>query len=453
MQGSKAGSAKNAPAIIAWSRQVAPVRTGIGSGFAAKFLAQNLLQPCRMSIISTPPNTLAAKLLPATPPAVRTAGPEKSATAGFQQTLAAASPVDPGGVKESSAQIWNAGFSQTSAIPAQAVATKPATLLKNAESFQAAGAKRARKGFVQKPATAPPATQQSTTPLTAAALSILPKITVPVALAAAVPAAAAPELEPPKTGAASPQPAATAEIGFTKPGPAISTNDAKPHNLAEAPPKTAGTQPVSQNILTNIASTATTNTGSPAHIQGKTAEITKQIAAALPRGSLTNTGTTPALHISLTPETLGTITVKILQHASGETAITITASQPETLAALKHDAPNLNQILTNAGVAEADRQVNFQMVPVAAAQSSAGLGNAGGQPVGGQPVGGQPAGGQFAGGQLAGGQAGQGNASGQQHQAGTAFATSVPRPATAASATIALQPGSNRARSGVDVIA
>ncbi len=224
-----------------------------------------------------------------------------------------------------------------------------------------------------------------------------------------------------------------------------------------APEKAAVRPAISKNIQPNSFALGVANPAHAAHGPAKTAAITRQIAAALPRITSANPGN-PPLHIALNPETLGTITIKIAQHASGETTVTLTASRPETLAALKQDAQHLDQVLTNAGIPEANRHVNFQTTPVAATQAGSGLGNTGSQPAGGQPTGGQlgggqPAGGQPAGGLLAGGQFGQGNGNAQQQQAGTAFAFSVVRPVAAAAAEPVARPRLSDAGRGVDVIA
>lgn len=89
--------------------------------------------------------------------------------------------------------------------------------------------------------------------------------------------------------------------------------------------------------------------------------ITPQLAAAFSTPDAKST-----LHVALKPETLGSITVKIAHDSAGNANVTITASQPDTLAALKKDADTLGQILAGAGVPEANRQVTFQAAQAAA---------------------------------------------------------------------------------------
>lgn len=319
-----------------------------------------------------------------------------------------------------------------------------------AKPLASADTKRARKPVAPRAATA--SNVAAAAPLSlapAAQATVLVPAPAPANIAAPVPAPHAMGV----SGAIAPQAAqqaAPSDAGPAKRNPALSANIAT--RAAPAAPAALPAGPaVAANSAPGAAPSAAPQTVPATHALAKAADVAQQIAAALARGNtanpahggLSNATPNPALHISLTPETLGTITIKVAQHASGDTTVTLTASQPETLAALKHDAANLNQILTNAGVPEANRQVNFQSMPVVATQTSAGLGNAGGQPAGGQPAGGQTL-----------GQAGQGNPNAQQQQQnGTAFASSTLRPSAASVATTVTRLGSNHPRNGVDVIA
>jgi hypothetical protein len=146
---------------------------------------------------------------------------------------------------------------------------------------------------------------------------------------------------------------------------------------ASGPPGTfgAGAQTLPQNAGAANNVTPNHKIASP-HQPVQASQITAQLANAMP-ASVAKTGAPHVLHVSLTPETLGKITVKIEQTRSGDAQVTITATQPETLAAMKKDTEHLNQILTNAGLPEANRQIEFRVAPVEAAPSSASLGDAG----------------------------------------------------------------------------
>ena len=112
----------------------------------------------------------------------------------------------------------------------------------------------------------------------------------------------------------------------------------------------------------------------PSHGATKSNEITGQFANALPKGAL-SAQPRLALHVALSPQHLGTVTVKVTRDLAGSANVTITATQPETLAALKKDEASINQILTTAGLPESGRHLHFQAAPVAAAQSSTELTN------------------------------------------------------------------------------
>ena len=141
----------------------------------------------------------------------------------------------------------------------------------------------------------------------------------------------------------------------------------------------AQTSPAGLATQTAIAAQHEVATANPSVSHGATAHATAipaQLAHALPQATV-KTGQNPAIHILLKPETLGTITVKLQHSDTGNTNVTITASQPETLETLKKDVTNLNQLLSNAGVPEAGRQIDFRAAPLAPAQSSNGFGSAG----------------------------------------------------------------------------
>lgn len=407
----------------------------------------------------TPPRLLDPKLpqLPSGPPVAKTAVAAKSAATNFRQALAASPPVNADGPKGAMVQAARTPLPQLPAIPAQVVADLSQRVSSIAEN--SGTAKRLKKALEQEPAAAaapaaalqlsaavPPSAAQSSTAGSKTAAS--PGIPVLAAAVSAVrtpdsslPAAPPPNLPFPAMSSAAP----------VEPGLVISTYNPK-HSPAVASEKAALMPTVSTNIQPENFSPAAANPAQAWHGSAKSADISRQIAAALPRNALSTPGSPQPLHISLTPENLGTITIKIAQHASGETLVTLTASQPETLAALKEDAQHLHQLLTNAGIPEANRQVDFRTMPVTATQNSPGLDRAGGQSGGGQSGGGQAAGGEPGGGLLAGGQLGQGNGNTQQQQAGTAFASSVARPVAARAVDSVARPGSHHA-SGVDVIA
>jgi flagellar hook-length control protein FliK len=371
------------------------------------------------------------QLLPSGPPAAKTAFPVKFA-ADFRQALAAIPPVNADGAKPAAVPAAQTILPQLPAIAVEAVADKLQRIAGNPETPIVL--KRLKKALAQKPAAtaSPPAAPPPST----AALPVAASTEVALG-APAVPAARAPDSSMAAPPLALPSPAAAAAVTPVRPDPVPSANKAKP-TPATAPEKPAVTPTIATHVEPNGFSLAAASPPHASHGLAKAAAITRQIAAALPRVLLTNPGNPPALHISLTPETLGTITIKIAQHASGETSVTLTASLPETLAALKQDAHHLDQVLTNAGIPDGDRQVHFQTMPVAATQAGPGLGNAGGQ---------------SAGGLLAGGQLGQGNGNAQQQQAGTAFASSMVRPVAAPVVEAVARPRSNHAGRGVDVIA
>ena len=371
------------------------------------------------------------QLLPSGPPAAKTTAPGKSAATDFREALAAIPPVNADGPKPAAAPALQTILPQLPAIPVEAVADKLQRIAGDPETPIVM--KRLKKLLEQKPAAA--ASPQAAPPLSTERITAPASTEIPWA-APAVPAVRAPDTSMVAPPLVLPSPAASATVTPVRPDPVSSANNPKPTPEA-APEKPAVTPTISTNVQANGFSAAVAGPPHGSHGLAKTADITRQIAAALPRIALTMQGNPPALHISLTPESLGTITIKIAQHASGETTVTLTASQPETLAALKQDAQHLDQVLTNAGIPEGNRQVNFQTMPVAATQTSPGLGNSGGQPAGGLP---------------AGGQFGQGNGNAQQQQAGMAFASSVARPIAAPAVESVARPWANHA-SGVDVIA
>lgn len=114
------------------------------------------------------------------------------------------------------------------------------------------------------------------------------------------------------------------------------------------------------------------------HGAQKSKEISGQIANALtdalPNGVFTAQPRL-ALHVALTPQHLGTVTVKVAHDASGSVNVTVTATQPETLATLKKDIDSINQILTTAGLPESGRHLQFEAAQVVAPQASAALAN------------------------------------------------------------------------------
>jgi hypothetical protein len=388
--------------------------------------------------MTTTPSLLDPKpqqsLLPPGPPAAKTTFPVKFAATDFRQALAAVPTVNADGPEPVAVQAVQNILPQLPAIPVEAVADKLQRIAANPETPVIL--KRLKKALGQKPAAA--ASQAAAPPPSTARITAAASTAIPWA-ASAVPAARVPDVSIVAPPLALPAPAAA--VVPVRPDPVASADNAKPTPPA-APEKPAVTPAISMHVQANGFSPAVAGPPHVSHGLAKTADITRQIAEALPRITLTNPGNPPSLHISLTPATLGTITIKIAQHSAGETTVTLTASQPETLAALKQDARHLDQVLTNAGIPEANRQINFQTPPVAATQTSPGLGNSGGQSAGGQSAAGQPAGSQF----------GQGNANAQQQQPGTAFASSIAKP-VAAQLVESVAPLRPNHASGVDVIA
>lgn len=213
-----------------------------------------------------------------------------------------------------------------------------------------------------------------------------PQATKPAATQPAMPQPAAPRLAPQPaaaTAATAHMPARTNPHGTTQTvKPAAQSDetakqpDAMPQSgQAAVPAQTlpAASQNPPQTASIPATATAVTHPAASPPTSAKTSDITAQLANALPAGTAkADTGST--LHVSLKPETLGTITVKIAHSAKGDANVTITASQPETLETLKRNVDNLNQILTNAGVPEASRQLDFRSSPVQAAEPGAALG-------------------------------------------------------------------------------
>jgi hypothetical protein len=139
---------------------------------------------------------------------------------------------------------------------------------------------------------------------------------------------------------------------------------------ASATSKSNPAPPTAPDIVSTGAVVPTlTATVEPA----KASHVTTQVANAFAHAAIKNASTILPLHISLAPEHLGNITIKIEHHISGNSTVTITASQPETLETLKHDVPILEHILTNAGLPEANRQIDFQPMPVTATQLNIGF--------------------------------------------------------------------------------
>jgi hypothetical protein len=167
------------------------------------------------------------------------------------------------------------------------------------------------------------------------------------------------------TGHTASQPHANiAAATISKTAPDLSLQRSSPDIIPQPPAAHAQTTSLAASIHRPSAPQAS----------AKISDITAQLAKALPEtAAKSNAGAT--LHVALKPETLGTITLKIQNDAGGNSNVTITASQPETLATLKKDATSLNQILTNAGVPEAGRQIDFRAEPVAATLAGASLGN------------------------------------------------------------------------------
>jgi hypothetical protein len=415
--------------------------------------------PCFEPRMSTAPSLFDLKLpqlLPSGPAPAKPTAPGQSAATDFRRALAAIPPVIADAPKAAIIKAAQTLLPQLPALPAPLVADVTQKISNIAQNSGAA--KRLKKALAQAPAAT--ATAAPALPLSAAVAALAPQpgaarpgaaastgipalpaaVLATQAAASLVPAAPLPDLPAPAIAAAAP----------VKPGLVTSANIAN-QAAAAAPEKAAVLPAASTPIQPEHFPLAVANPAPASHGPAKSAGITRQIAAALPRAAWTSPGN-PPLHISLTPATLGTITVRIAQHASGATTVTLTASQPETLAALKQDARHLDQVLTNAGIPALDRQVNFQTMPVAATQSSPALGNPGGQPGGGQPPEGQSADGGSAG-LLAGGQFGQSNGHAQPQQAGTAFAQPAARPVAAPAAAFVARPRSNHAGSGVDVIA
>jgi hypothetical protein len=217
------------------------------------------------------------------------------------------------------------------------------------------------------------------------------------------------------------QPQASIAVAtILKTAPDLSVQHIRSHIIAEPP---------IANMQTTNGAIALLKTATP-QPSTKISDITAQLAKALPEPAPKTAGSA-TLHVALKPETLGTITVKIQNNPSGEANVTITASQPETLETLKKDATSLSQILTNAGVPEAGRLIDFRAESVAAPLAGASLGNDSASM--------------------------QGNAGQQSSQNGTGFASSSPNAASdiapspiPGSARLAIRTGSS---GGVNVIA
>jgi hypothetical protein len=179
------------------------------------------------------------------------------------------------------------------------------------------------------------------------------------------------------------QPATAVTVAVSADLPSISVDhllltrhvDAAPD--AKKPSLASDTTVSQSNSLTTPATDVTTAknpviiTSEPA----KASHITTQIASALMSVSGVKMEAKLPLYVSLAPQHLGNITIKIEHHSSGSSNITIAASQLETLEALKQDVHGLNQLLTNAGLPSVDRQVEFRPMAVTATQISAGLDN------------------------------------------------------------------------------
>lgn len=157
---------------------------------------------------------------------------------------------------------------------------------------------------------------------------------------------------------------------FEKPAVKPVPQDSQP--IAQAQIAASPTASQTGSTTTN----AVPNPTAPAHPQANSHGIASQLANALPP-DMAKTGSPAMLHIALKPETLGAVALKIQHNASRNTNVTITASQPETLETLKKDVTTLNQILTNAGIPESGRQIDFRSAPVAPPQSGAAIGNPG----------------------------------------------------------------------------
>jgi Meckel syndrome type 1 protein len=89
-------------------------------------------------------------------------------------------------------------------------------------------------------------------------------------------------------------------------------------------------------------------------------------------------GQAPRLSVSLEPEQLGRVEIRIQRDAGGDTAaIQVLAERPETLALLQRDARELDRALGQAGVVVAEGGMRFEL--------SGGDQAAGGQASGGEP--------------------------------------------------------------------
>lgn len=179
---------------------------------------------------------------------------------------------------------------------------------------------------------------------------------------------------------AAPQPLPTASLSLTAPAAVAAKAEKSLPESAAKMVKAIDSAPTSQTNPATPTAANIISTGTPAAIpaatnSAKAAPVTTQIASAFAHASAKNSARILPLHIALTPEHLGNITIKIEHHVSGSSTVTIAASQPETLATLKRDVPSLEHILTNAGLPEANRQIDFLPMPVSATQLNIGFGS------------------------------------------------------------------------------
>jgi hypothetical protein len=366
----------------------------------------------QQDIMPTTPNMLAAALPQPGAEPVKHAAPAKPAGTDFRQALAVAGPATGGDARPKGAPAGDAALPAVAELATAIAAGGPNITPEITPAGQPPGGRRVKKPVAQKPDRNAASTPVQSGPLTPAIPLATQPITAPI-LARSI---AAPVFE----------------SGVARAGP---HRPELPSALASKPNPATPAKPETVGVLQTGMPAGNVAASHPAalHAAAKTADLTRQIAAALPAGSIRNSVANPALHILLHPETLGSITVKITRQPDGDTAVILSASRPETLATLKHDTENLGQILTNAGVPEANRRIDFQTMPVAATQASSGLGNATGQ--------------------FAGDPSGQGGAGGQPgQQPGTRFAGTVFDNSIVSESSAAAQPRI-ASRAGVDVIA
>ena len=174
------------------------------------------------------------------------------------------------------------------------------------------------------------------------------------------------EPERPKTPGPPEPLAAPAQTGPAQTGPAQTGEPARRREVREIGTATAITREAQVVPEATPAPEAPVADVAPSDASAQavppTEPPTKQVAHAISGLTQSQDGT-QSVTVTLRPESLGQVRIRIDQTQGGAAQVAFMADKPETLRLLQHDQPKLMQALDQAGVGQTGRTVTFEVTP------------------------------------------------------------------------------------------